>query len=94
MSKAKNIKHTTIGELISTLDLKTRIKVSCWFTINNIIHESGAREEKYWDDTNARDVELMILLENKTKELAERIMENIKEWEEDGKPEEYKKTLN
>jgi hypothetical protein len=62
--------------------------------INNVIHESGAREEAVWNETNPRDIELMKLLDDKTKELTERIMENIKEWEEDGKPEEYKKTLN
>jgi hypothetical protein len=94
MAKARKIKNLSTGELISTIDLKTRIKVSCWFMINNVIHESGAREEAVWDETNPRDNELMKLLDDKTKELTERIMENIKEWEEDGKPEEYKKTLN
>ena len=44
-----------------------------------MIHESGAREESSWDETNPRDIELMKLLDNKTKELTESIMRNIKE---------------
>jgi hypothetical protein len=54
--------------------------------INNVIHESGAREESAWDETNPKDIEMMRLLDDKTKELTETILKNIKEWEEDGKP--------
>ena len=86
MSKARKIAIKTINELLTTTNLKTRVKLSCWFMINNILHETGVREEKAWDNNNKRDVELMMLLENKTKELTETILRNIKEWEEDGKP--------
>ena len=86
MSKARKIAIKTINELLTTTNLKTRVKLSCWFMINNILHETGVREEKVWDNNNKRDVELMMLLENKTKELTETILRNIKEWEEDGKP--------
>jgi hypothetical protein len=86
MSKARKIAIKTINELLSTTNLKTRVKLSCWFMINNVLHETGVREEKAWDNNNKRDVELMMLLENKTKELTETILRNIKEWEEDGKP--------
>jgi hypothetical protein len=54
--------------------------------INNVIHESGARKETAWDETNPKDIEMMKLLDNKTTELTETILRNIKEWEEDGKP--------
>jgi hypothetical protein len=86
MSKARKIAIKTINELLSTTNLKTRVKLSCWLMINNVLHETGVREEKAWDNNNKRDVELMMLLENKTKELTETILRNIKEWEEDGKP--------
>jgi hypothetical protein len=86
MSKARKITIKTINELLATTNLKTRVKLSCWFMINNVLHETGVREEKAWDNNNKRDVELMMLLENKTKELTETILRNIKEWEEDGKP--------
>jgi hypothetical protein len=86
MSKARKIAIKTINELLSTTNLKTRVKLSCWFMINNVLHETGVREEKAWDNNNKRDVELMMLLENKTMELTETILRNIKEWEEDGKP--------
>jgi hypothetical protein len=86
MSKARKIAIKTINELLTTTNLKTRVKLSCWFMINNVIHETGVREEKAWDNNNKRDVELMMLLENKTMELTETILRNIKEWEEDGKP--------
>jgi hypothetical protein len=72
--------------LLKETSLETRIKMSCWFTINNVIHESGAREEAAWDETNPKDIEMMRLLDDKTKELTETILKNIKEWEEDGKP--------
>ena len=39
-----------------------------------------------WDETNPKDVEMMKLLDDKTKELTERIIENINEWEQNGKP--------
>jgi hypothetical protein len=87
MAKARKVSSKTINELLKKTSLETRIKLSCWFMINNVIHETGVREEKSWDSTNKRDVELMMLLENKTKELTETILNNIKEWEEDGKPE-------
>jgi len=86
MAKARKISSNTINELLKETSLKTRIKLSCWFMINNVIHETGVREEKAWDNDNKRDVELMMLLENKTMELTETILRNIKEWEEDGKP--------
>ena len=87
MAKARKILSNTINELLKETSLKTRIKLSCWFMINNVIHETGVREEKAWDNDNKRDVELMMLLENKTMELTETILRNIKEWEQDGKPE-------
>ena len=86
MSKARKIAIKTINELLVTTNLKTRVKLSCWFMINNVLHETGVREEKVWDNNNKRDVELMMLLENKTMELTETVLRNIKEWEEDGKP--------
>jgi hypothetical protein len=86
MAKARKILSNTISELLKETSLETRVKLSCWFMINNVLHETGVREEKAWDNNNKRDVELMMLLENKTIELTERILRNIKEWEEDGKP--------
>ena len=86
MAKARKILSNTISELLKETSLEIRIKMSCWFMINNLIHESGAREESVWDETNPKDIEMMKLLDDKTKELTERILRNIKEWEEDGKP--------
>ena len=45
MAKARKILSNTISELLKETSLETRIKMSCWFMINNLIHESGAREE-------------------------------------------------
>jgi hypothetical protein len=86
MAKARKILSNTISELLKETSLEIRIKMSCWFMINNVIHESGAREESAWDETNPKDIEMMRLLDDKTKELTETILKNIKEWEEDGKP--------
>ena len=86
MAKARKILSNTISELLKETPLESRIKMSCWFMINNVIHESGAREESVWDETNPKDIEMMKLLDGKTKELTETILRNIKEWEEDGKP--------
>ena len=86
MAKARKILSNTIVDLIKETPLESRIRISCWFALNNMIHDSGAREESVWDETNPTDVKLMELLEDKTEELTERILRNIKEWEEDGKP--------
>ena len=86
MAKARKILSNTISELLKETSLEIRIKMSFWFMINNLIHESGAREEAAWDETNPKDIEMMKLLDDKTKELTETILRNIKEWEEDGKP--------
>lgn len=59
------------------VDLKTKIKVTCWFAINDTIHKSGAREEKIWNESDPRDIELMNVLDNTTIELTDRIMEII-----------------
>jgi hypothetical protein len=58
-------------------DLRTKIKVACWFAINDTIHKSGAREEKVWNESDPRDVELMNVLDSTTIELTNRIMEII-----------------
>jgi len=88
MSKArKSLLSDKINDLLKQTPLEARIKISCWFGLNDMIHDSGTREEAVWDETNPKDVEMMKLLDDKTKELTEVIMNNIKEWEEDGKPE-------
>jgi hypothetical protein len=88
MSKPrKSLLSDKINDLLKQTPLEARVKISCWFALNDMIHDSGAREEAVWDETNPKDVEMMKLLDDKTKELTEVIMNNIKEWEEDGKPE-------
>ena len=88
MSKPrKSLLSDKINDLLKQTPLEARIKISCWFALNDMIHDSGAREEAVWDETNPKDVEMMKLLDDKTKELTEAIMNNIKEWEQDGKPE-------
>ena len=87
MTKARKILSNTINELLKETSLETRIKMSCWFVLNNIIHDSGAREESVWDESNPRDIQLMRILDSKTKELTDKILKDIKEWEQDGKPE-------
>ena len=88
MTKArKSLLSDKITDLLKETPLEARIKISCWFVLNDMIHDSGARESAVWDETNPKDVEMMKLLDDKTRELTEVIMNNIKEWEEDGKPE-------
>ena len=87
MTKARKILSNTINELLKETSLETRIKMSCWFVLNNMIHDSGAREELAWDESNPRDIQLMRILDDKTKELTDKILKDIKEWEQDGKPE-------
>ena len=87
MTKARKILSNTINELLKETSLETRIKMSCWFVLNNMIHDSGAREELAWDESNPRDIQLMRILDSKTKELTDKILKDIKEWEQDGKPE-------
>jgi hypothetical protein len=82
-----NARKVSISDLLDELSLELRIKTSCWFALNDMIHQSGAREESSWDETNPKDIEMMKLLDDKTKELTETILRNIKEWETDGKPE-------
>ena len=59
------------------VDLKTKVKLACWFIINDVIHKVGAREEKVWNESDPRDIELMGVLDNATVELTNRIMEII-----------------
>jgi hypothetical protein len=87
MAKARKILSYTISELLKETSLETRIKMSCWFVLNNMIHDSGAREESAWNESNPRDIDLMRILDDKTKELTDKILKDIKEWEQDGKPE-------
>lgn len=58
-------------------NLKIQIKVACWFAINDIIHESGARDEKMWNESDPTDVYLMKVLDGTTMKLTDRIMEII-----------------
>lgn len=59
--------------------LKIKIRTAVWFAINDVIHDVGAREEKMWDESNERDVELMKILDGKTVGLSNRIMAIIDE---------------
>jgi len=87
MSKARKVSLSkSITNMLDEMSLELRIHTSCWFALNDMIHDSGARKESMWDETNPRDVELMKLLSDRTTELTERILEDIKKWEEDGKP--------
>lgn len=61
----------------SKRDLEIQIKVAIWFAINDVIHQSGAREEKMWNESDPRDIELMKVLDLKTVELTNRIMDII-----------------
>jgi hypothetical protein len=88
MSKPRKLSLSDkITEMLKETPLESRIKMSCWFVLNDMIHDSGVRESAAWDETNPKDIEMMKLLDDKTKELTEQIMEDIKEWEQDGKPE-------
>ena len=58
-------------------NLKIQIKVACWFAINDVIHESGARGEKMWNESDPTDVYLMKVLDGTTMKLTDRIMEII-----------------
>jgi hypothetical protein len=59
------------------LDTEIEIRTAVWFAINDTIHLSGAREEKFWNESDPRDQELMQVLDLKTVELTKRIMEII-----------------
>ena len=63
-------------------DLRTEIKTACWFAINDVIHESGAREEKMWNEADPRDNELSNVLDKNTVKLTNRIMELIEKQNE------------
>ncbi len=88
MSKARKVSLSkSITNILDEMSLELRIHTSCWFALNDMIHDSGAREESAWDESNPRDIELMRILDDKTKELTDKILKDIKEWEQDGKPE-------
>ena len=80
MKKARKVTLSDhISEMLDNIPLEISIKSSCWFALNDIIHESGAREESTWDETNPKDIKMMRLLDDKTIDLAERITHHIKE---------------
>lgn len=68
------IKKAAPIELPSDEEIKIKIKLACWFVINDTIHQSGARDEKVWNKSNLKDIKLMNLLDTKTLELTNRIM--------------------
>jgi hypothetical protein len=59
--------------------LKIKIRTAVWFAINDTIHLTGTREEKMWNESDPRDRELMKVLDTKTVELSDRIMNIIDE---------------
>ncbi len=80
------MRSAKVEQILKETPLEIRIKVSCWFALNDIIHESGAREEKMWDESNPDDARMMKILNDATKELTEKIMNNINTWKSDGSP--------
>mgnify|MGYP000353452382 CR=1 FL=1 len=48
MAKARKILSNTISELLKETSLETRVKLSCWFMINNIIHKFKSNKEYKW----------------------------------------------
>jgi hypothetical protein len=72
-----------IDKLLKETPLETRLRVSFQMSFINLITELGYRESKMWgSDEDETLKKLCDLAEN----LLNDTLQNIKEWENDGKP--------
>ncbi|MFW6225710.1 MAG: hypothetical protein ACOC3V_01965 [bacterium] len=80
MEKENNI----LSDSLKNIPLEIRLNVLNEITFINLITKLGYREEKYWteDEKDKRRI-----ISNLAKELTTDILNEIKEWENDGKPE-------
>lgn len=77
--------NNMLGELYKEIPLETRLKVLNQMAFISLLTELGYREEKMWtSDEDERFDKLMDLANKHTED----IMEEISEWEKDGKPSE------
>ncbi|MFW6243138.1 MAG: hypothetical protein ACOC2W_03170 [bacterium] len=80
MEKTNNI----LSDSLKNIPLETRLNVLNEMSFINLITKIGYREEKYWTED---EKDKRIIISNFAKELTYDILEEIKEWENDGKPE-------
>lgn len=78
------MKSPIIEEILKKISLETRLRVSTEMAMIDLLTEMGYRENRAW--TEEEDEKLHILVQ-----AAERLtkwhLKEIKQWEEDGKPE-------
>lgn len=72
-----------LKEMLKSIPIEDRLTVLNELTFINLISELGYREDKYWTE-NENDK--LMIIRKMSKELANDILEEIKEWEKDGKP--------
>ena len=77
------MRSKTVDRLIKTTTLETRLFVTNQCYLIKTITDLGFRDENMWSHN---DKELFNKIAEKAKELTEWQLEQIKEWEEDGKP--------
>ena len=73
-----------ISDYCKDIDLKTRIKVKSEITFINLIHELGYREDKMW---TSEEEEILNKLLKLASEFTNDVIDEIGQWEKDGKPE-------
>lgn len=79
MKRSKNL----ISELTKNIPLKTRLNVSNEMAFIDLIVELGYRESKMWTDD---EKDILSKLRELSRKHTESILEDIEEWESDGKP--------
>lgn len=73
----------SIKELVAQTSLETRLKVANQMAFQELLVEIGFRERKPWADD---EDELLKIIWGSSKDLAKWQLEEIKQWELDGKP--------
>ena len=73
-----------LDKILKSIPLKNRFEVSIQMTFIDLLTKLGYREDKSWTDEEDNKLRKLRSLAEK---LSKELLIEIKEWEEDGKPE-------
>jgi len=80
----KSYHSPIIDKILKSIPLKNRFEVSIQMTFIDLLTKLGYREDKSWTDEEDNKLRKLRSLAEK---LSKELLIEIKEWEEDGKPE-------
>lgn len=87
LKKAEEYNSTLISDLVDSIGIDIRLRVSNEIGLINFLTDNGFRKSGYWDAANEEDEKLRQAISVWAQQQTAWQLEDIKEWEANGRPE-------